>query len=46
MLELTRLAALEPAERLAEVVCVKLGQCLPQHGNLLLIGVPAPAEAG
>ena len=47
MLEVTRLrltetpAPLKP-ERLADTVCSKLGQFLPQHSNILLIGSPAP----
>jgi hypothetical protein len=51
MLEVTRLRAEAPgqttpaaplAERLADTVCGKLGQLLPQHSNVLLIGVAAP----
>jgi hypothetical protein len=29
-------------ERLADMVCSKLGQLQPQHGNILLVGVDAP----
>jgi len=35
-------AAAPLAERLADTVCGKLGQLLPQHSNVLLIGVEAP----
>ena len=47
MLEVTRLrlqaeSAPSRPERLADTVCSKLGQLLPQHSNVLLIGSPAP----
>ncbi len=42
MLEVTRLRSSQP-ERLADAVCNKLGQLLPQQSNVLLIGVRAPA---
>jgi hypothetical protein len=40
-LEVTRLQSAAP-ERLADVVTAKLGQLLPHHPNVLLIGVPPP----
>ncbi len=47
MLEVTRLRLTETPtplkpERLADTVCSKLGQFLPQHGNVLLIRSPTP----
>ncbi|HYF66342.1 MAG TPA: hypothetical protein VD886_26165 [Herpetosiphonaceae bacterium] len=48
MVEVTRLrpeagepAAARTAERLADVVCGKLGQLLPQHSNVVVVGVEA-----
>lgn len=41
MLEVTRLRTVQPqivSERLAEAICSKLGQLLPQHSNVLLVG--------
>lgn len=56
MVEVTRLQAQARAtpsldtsplvsERLADTMCSKLGQLLPQHSNVLLIGIDAPCPA-
>jgi hypothetical protein len=43
MIEVTRLRMVqEIRERLADMVCSKLGQLRLQHGNILLVGVEAP----
>jgi len=31
-----------PSDRLADTICSKLGQLLPQHSNILLVGMDAP----
>lgn len=45
MLEVTRLRSGQP-ERVADAVCGKLGQLLPQRSNVILIGTPAPVPTG
>lgn len=47
MLEVTRLQRTQTIkpERLAETICGKLGQLLPQRSNVLLVGLPAPISA-
>jgi len=47
MVEVTRLRADQRntspiGERLADTICTKLGQLLPQRSNVLLVGVEAP----